>query len=102
VPSVPDDNGVVFEVAHVHELPLLLDGGVRSQDEPADVREQEAPSSVVRVCVCLREAVVHAVVQDPHENIALQQHTNRVNAMEGNNWSTRSKLLTHNSSKYLE
>lgn len=44
LPALPYNDGVAFQVAHIHGLPLYFDVRMLPHHEPANVAEEEAPS----------------------------------------------------------
>lgn len=73
---LPHDDPVDLQVAHVDRLALRDHLRVRRQEQPADVREEEAPPCVVRVGIRLRVFVVDSVVVRPGVRVTLRAKKN--------------------------
>lgn len=71
-PLLEHDGAVPFEVAEVNTGTPAPHVGMLANQEPAHVREEEAPARVVRVGVSVGELVVHAVVPHPLVDVVLQ------------------------------
>lgn len=67
------NNFVRLQVVEFELAPFLDDVGVFAHQQPADVREEEAPHGVVRVGLRLRVLVVNPVVSSPFVDIILEQ-----------------------------
>lgn len=71
VPALPDDDRVLLEITHIDRRALADDVRVLADQEPAHVREEEAPLCVVRIRVCVRKLMVNSVVPHPLINVIL-------------------------------
>lgn len=88
---LPHDDPVRLQVAHVDGQPLLDDGRVRRQEHPADVREEEAASRVMRIRIGLRVFVMDTMVERPCVSVALENvaadREGMTNYRIGNDWA---------------
>lgn len=75
--SLESDDGVIQQIGEIQLSSLFYDVFVLAHKQPANVGEEEAPHSIVRVCICLGELVVDTVVPGPLIDVILQGKMSR-------------------------
>lgn len=65
-------HGIRGDVAHVHLFAVFLHRRMMLHHQPADVREEEAAISVMRIRASVRESVMRSVDADPFGWMSLQ------------------------------
>lgn len=58
-------------VAHVNGFSFLVDIGMLGHHEPANVREKQSTSGIVRIGIAVLVFVMHAMIVHPHPDAVL-------------------------------
>lgn len=58
-------------VAHINGFPFFIDFGTFGHHEPANVWEEESPTSVVRIGIAVLIFVMHPMIMHPHPDTIL-------------------------------
>lgn len=71
---LPLQNRIAFQIGHVDFLALFDDVRMLFAHQPANVREKESSSGVVRIGISVGELVVHSMISCPMKDWLLASH----------------------------
>lgn len=71
-------NWIRLQVTHINIVTFCFDFWMFPNQKPANVGEEKASSRIMRVSVCLRILMVHAVITSPIYHWILEEMKNRL------------------------
>lgn len=82
LPFLPNDDGILFQVAHIDGGTLLDYIGMFANHQPAHMREKESSLRVMGIRVRVRKFVMHSMVSNPLVDMILATNVRFIENLE--------------------